>query len=42
MTKIVFLDRGTFAPEIELVRPNIEHDWVEYAANFGGPDCRKA
>ena len=32
MTKIVFLDRGTFAPEIELVRPNIEHDWVEYAA----------
>ncbi|MGB5212972.1 MAG: D-2-hydroxyacid dehydrogenase [Anderseniella sp.] len=32
MTKIVFLDRGTFAPEIELVRPNIEHDWVEHAA----------
>ncbi|MEM9473193.1 MAG: D-2-hydroxyacid dehydrogenase [Pseudomonadota bacterium] len=32
MTKIVFLDRGTFAPEIELVRPDIEHDWVEHAA----------
>lgn len=32
MTKIVFLDRGTFAPEIELVRPQIEHDWVEHIA----------
>ncbi len=31
MTKIVFLDRGTFAPEIELVRPSIDHDWVEHA-----------
>ncbi len=30
MTKIVFLDRGTFAPEVELVRPAIEHEWVEY------------
>ncbi len=32
MTKIVFLDRGTFAPEIDLVRPAIDHEWVEYAA----------
>jgi glycerate dehydrogenase len=30
MTKIVFLDRGTFAPEVDLVRPAIEHEWVEY------------
>jgi glycerate dehydrogenase len=30
MTKIVFLDRGTFAPEVDLVRPSIEHEWVEY------------
>jgi glycerate dehydrogenase len=31
MTKIVFLDRGTFAPEVELVRPEVEHEWVEHA-----------
>ena len=32
MTKIVFLDRGTFAPEIDLLRPVIDHEWMEYAA----------
>ncbi len=32
MTKIVFLDRGTFAPEVDLIRPAIDHEWVEYAA----------
>ena len=32
MTKIVFLDRGTFAPGIDLVRPDIDHDWVEHAS----------
>lgn len=32
MTKIVFLDRGTFAPEIDLIRPAIDHQWMEYAA----------
>ena len=30
MTKIVFLDRGTFAPEVELTRPDVEHEWVEH------------
>ncbi len=30
MTKIVFLDRGTFAPQVDLVRPDVEHEWVEY------------
>lgn len=30
MTKIVFLDRGTFAPEVELTRPEVEHEWVDY------------
>jgi glycerate dehydrogenase len=30
MTKIVFLDRGTFAPEVELTRPDVEHEWVDY------------
>ncbi len=32
MTMIVFLDRGTFAPGIDLVRPDIDHDWVEHAS----------
>ncbi|MGB7206911.1 MAG: D-2-hydroxyacid dehydrogenase [Anderseniella sp.] len=36
MTRIVFLDRGTFAPQIELVRPDIAHEWVEY--DNTGPD----
>ena len=27
MTKIVFLDRGTFGPSVELVRPRFEHRW---------------
>ncbi len=31
MTKIVFLDRGTFAPEVELIRPDVEHEWLEFA-----------
>ena len=36
MTRIVFLDRGTFAPQVELVRPDIAHEWVEY--DNTGPD----
>jgi glycerate dehydrogenase len=28
--KIVFLDRDTMGPNIELTRPNFEHEWVEY------------
>lgn len=30
MTKIVFLDRDTIGPGVEIVRPDFEHDWVEY------------
>ena len=30
MTKIVFLDRATIGPSIELVRPSFEHEWVEH------------
>jgi len=30
MTKIVFLDRGTFGPTVELVRPLFEHQWQTY------------
>ncbi len=30
MSRIVFLDRGTIGPSVELTRPNFEHDWVEY------------
>jgi glycerate dehydrogenase len=32
MRKIVFLDRGTIAPQITLRRPTFEHEFVEYAS----------
>lgn len=32
MRKIVFLDRGTIAPQITLRRPKFEHELVEYAS----------
>ena len=31
MTKIVFLDRETIGPDIELTKPSAGHEWVEYA-----------
>ncbi len=30
MSRIVFLDRGTIGPSVELTRPNFPHEWVEY------------
>jgi len=30
MTKIVFLDRDTMGPSVEIVRPEFKHQWVEY------------
>ena len=30
MTKIVFLDRDTMGPSVEIARPGFEHEWVEY------------
>lgn len=30
MTRIVFLDRSTMAPQIPLVKPGFGHEWVEY------------
>lgn len=30
MTKIVFLDRDTMGPSVEITRPSFAHDWVEY------------
>ena len=30
MTRIVFLDRSTMAPVLQLRRPHFEHDWVEH------------
>ena len=30
MTRIVFLDRATIAPQVRLGRPHFEHEWVEY------------
>jgi len=28
--KVVFLDRATMGPDIELARPSFEHEWLEY------------
>ena len=30
MTQIVFLDRGSISPEIELNPPAFEHEWIEF------------
>lgn len=30
MTRIVFLDRSTMAPQIPLKKPDFDHDWIEY------------
>lgn len=30
MKKVVFLDRDTMGPDLELTRPGAEHEWVEY------------
>jgi glycerate dehydrogenase len=34
--RIVFLDRGTIGPSVELARPGFGHDWVEHAATTAG------
>lgn len=30
MSKIVFLDRDTIGPAVEMTRPGFDHEWVEY------------
>ena len=30
MTRIVFLDRDTIGPSVEITRPSFEHEWIEY------------
>ncbi len=30
MTKIVFLDRDTIGPTVQITRPSFEHEWLEY------------
>jgi glycerate dehydrogenase len=30
MSRIVFLDRGTIGPQVELVKPHGEHEWIEH------------
>lgn len=30
MTRIVFLDRSTIGPSVELTKPSFDHEWVEY------------
>lgn len=31
MTKIVFMDRDTIGPSVEITRPGFDHEWIEYA-----------
>jgi len=31
MVRIVFLDRGTIGPSVELTKPNFAHEWIEHA-----------
>src|SRR5581483_540963 len=31
--KIVFLDRGTIGPSVELSRPSFPHEWKEHSAS---------
>jgi len=31
MLKVVFLDRDTIGPSVSVTRPDVPHDWVEYA-----------
>ena len=33
MMKIVFLDRGTIGPSVELSRPSFPHEWKEHGAS---------
>lgn len=35
MTRIVFLDRDTIGPSVEIIRPNFEHEWIEYSFTPG-------
>ncbi|MEO1291984.1 MAG: D-2-hydroxyacid dehydrogenase [Pseudomonadota bacterium] len=30
MTRIVFLDRSTIGPSVELTKPGFDHDWIDY------------
>ncbi len=34
--RIVFLDRETFGPSIEITRPAVSHDWAQYGATEPG------
>lgn len=36
MTKIVFLDRDTIGPAVDIMRPGFDHDWVEYGKTAPG------
>lgn len=41
MTKIVFLDRDTMGPSVEIVRPAFEHEWVEYGKSTPAEVARR-
>lgn len=36
MSRIVFLDRSTIGPSVELGRPRFQHDWIEYESTAPG------
>ena len=38
MTRIVFLDRGTIGPSVNLGKPDFEHEWVEYDRTSPGEE----
>ena len=42
MTKIVFLDRKTIGPSVDLKRPQFPHDWDEYEKTAPGEVVERA
>lgn len=38
MTRIVFLDRGTIGPTVNLRKPSFEHEWVDYDRTSPGDE----
>lgn len=41
MTRIVFLDRATMGPGVDLVRPDAPHEWIEHERSLPGEVAEK-
>jgi glycerate dehydrogenase len=39
--RIVFLDRATIGPTVELRRPDFQHEWIEHQATAGGEVAKR-